>query len=76
MESIVKSSLGNYYLRAIPGFKRYKRSYVENEMIYYPFSDDSVENVVNKEENISKNNSMNRMEGLFLIYCLLMKYNR
>jgi len=71
MESIVKSSLGNYYVRAIPGFKRYKRSYFENEMNYYPFSDDFVENYCSKEENvqncISKDNSMDEVEGFALL---------
>ena len=71
MKSIVKSSLGNYYVRAIPGFKRYKRSYIENEMNYYPFSDDSVENYGSKEENIqnciSKDNSMDKVEGFTLL---------
>jgi len=71
MESIVKSSLGNYYVRAISGCKRYKRSYFENEMNYYPFSDDFVENYCNKEENvqncISKDNSMDEVEGFALL---------
>ena len=40
---IAKSSIGNYYLRSIPGFKRYKQTYTEDEIVYYPFSDDSVE---------------------------------
>ena len=50
METIVKSKNGNYFLRAMPGYKQFK-PYTKDEMIYYSISDS--ESLTNNSSDVS-----------------------
>ena len=54
MQTIVRSPQGEYFLRYLPGFKRYKETVSENEMVYFPFSEDSVDIKANTDFDDNK----------------------